>query len=193
MAHDVFISYSIKDRLLADALCHKLEEDSIRCWIAPRDISPGGSWAGEIADAIPNSKIMILVFSANANASKQVLREVELAITNNLTVIPIKIEDVTPTGGMSYYLSTTHWIDAIGNKFDKRINTLSNKIQAMLGIDAKEEIKHESVVSSSKSASSLIPNEIPFAEHTEKLINESQKTENNAKLTITKQKSRKKK
>ena len=54
MAYDVFVSYSIKDRLLADALCHKLEEDNIRCWIAPRDISPGGSWAGEIADAIPN-------------------------------------------------------------------------------------------------------------------------------------------
>lgn len=134
MAHDVFISYSIKDRLLAEALCHKLEEDRIRCWIAPRDISPGGSWAGEIADAIPGSRVMILVFSANANSSKQVLREVELAINHNLVIIPMKIEDVTPTGGMSYYLSTTHWIDAIGNKFDSRINTLSHRIQTMLGI-----------------------------------------------------------
>lgn len=151
MAHDVFISYSIKDRLLADALCHKLEEDNIRCWIAPRDISPGGSWAGEIADAIPESKVMILVFSSNANASKQVLREVELAITSNLTVIPMKIEDVMPTGGMSYYLSTTHWIDAIGNKFDKRINTLSKKVQVMLGIDIKPEIPQPNSVPLTKS------------------------------------------
>jgi len=155
VAHDVFISYSIKDRLLADALCHKLEEDQIRCWIAPRDISPGGSWAGEIADAIPHSKIMILVFSANANASKQVLREVELAITNNLTVIPMKIEDVIPTGGMSYYLSTTHWIDAIGKKFDKRIITLSQKIQAMLGIDKDTEKKEESLINKTNSKTEI--------------------------------------
>lgn len=142
MAHDVFISYSIKDRLLADALCHTLEEDRLRCWIAPRDISPGGSWAGEIAEAIPKSKIMILVFSSNSNASKQVLREVELAISSDIAIIPMKIEDVMPTGGMKYYLSTTHWIDAVGVKFENRATSLSKRIQAMLAAD-KEQSKAE--------------------------------------------------
>jgi len=143
MAHEVFVSYSVKDRQFADALCHKLEEDGLRCWIAPRDISPGGNWAGEIADAIPKSQIMILIFSNNSNTSKQVLREVELAIANDIIIIPMKIEEVVPTGGMSYYLSTTHWIDAIGNKFDKRINSLSRKVQGM--IDSGKEPVSESI------------------------------------------------
>lgn len=137
MAHDVFISYSVKDRLKSDAICHILEEERIRCWIAPRDISPGGSWAAEIADSIPLSKIMLLVFSQNANSSKQVLREIELAISNDVIIIPVKIEDVVPTGGMSYYLSTTHWIDAVGDKLDDRIQKLADKIKTMLQIDAE--------------------------------------------------------
>ncbi len=133
MDHEVFISYSLKDKKFADALCHKLEEDNLKCWIAPRDISPGGKWAGEIAGAIPGSRVMVLVFSNNSNTSNQVLREVELAIASNITIIPMKIENVEATGGMSYYLSTTHWIDAIGNKFNKRIDTLSRQVKGMLG------------------------------------------------------------
>ena len=34
MAHDVFISYSTKDKVIADAICANLENRGIRCWIA---------------------------------------------------------------------------------------------------------------------------------------------------------------
>jgi hypothetical protein len=36
MAHDVFISYSTKDKPIADAVCGTLERNGVRCWIAPR-------------------------------------------------------------------------------------------------------------------------------------------------------------
>jgi len=45
MAYEVFISHSIKDKAAAEAVCAKLEEQKIRCWIAPRDIAPGTDWA----------------------------------------------------------------------------------------------------------------------------------------------------
>jgi hypothetical protein len=38
--HDVFISYSSKDKTVADSVCAKLEQEKISCWIAPRDILP---------------------------------------------------------------------------------------------------------------------------------------------------------
>jgi hypothetical protein len=44
MAHDVFISYSSKDKPLADGICANLEAVGIRCWTAPRDIGPGEDW-----------------------------------------------------------------------------------------------------------------------------------------------------
>jgi hypothetical protein len=72
-ARDVFISYSREDKLTADAICATLESAAIRCWIAPRDLQPGRSFAGEITRAIQASKIMVLVFSAHSNQSEQVL------------------------------------------------------------------------------------------------------------------------
>ncbi len=34
MAHDVFLSYSSKDKAVADAVCHALESDGVRVWMA---------------------------------------------------------------------------------------------------------------------------------------------------------------
>ena len=52
VAHDVFISYSSKDKPAADAACAILELKGIRCWIAPRDIVPGTDWGELIIDAL---------------------------------------------------------------------------------------------------------------------------------------------
>lgn len=43
---DVFISYSSKDKSVADAVCHVLEENKIACWISPRDVIAGGGICG---------------------------------------------------------------------------------------------------------------------------------------------------
>ena len=57
MAHDVFISYASSDKAVADAVCSQLESiHRIRCWIAPRDVTPGASWAESIIDALDGSK-----------------------------------------------------------------------------------------------------------------------------------------
>ncbi len=55
MAHDIYISYSSRNRSLADAVCAKLEEQQIRCWVAPRDVPPGLSHAASIVNAIDES------------------------------------------------------------------------------------------------------------------------------------------
>ena len=44
MPFEVFISHSLKDKATAEAVCAKLEAAKVRCWIAPRDISPGADW-----------------------------------------------------------------------------------------------------------------------------------------------------
>ena len=45
MAHDIFISYSTKDKNTADAICHVLEQNNLKCWIAPRNIASGKNYA----------------------------------------------------------------------------------------------------------------------------------------------------
>lgn len=39
MAHDIFISYSSRDKPITEGVCANLESADIRCWIAPRDIA----------------------------------------------------------------------------------------------------------------------------------------------------------
>ena len=53
MPHDVFISYSHKDKAVADAVCHALEDRKIRCWIAPRDQVVRLDWAEQIVVVTP--------------------------------------------------------------------------------------------------------------------------------------------
>jgi TIR domain len=109
--HDVLISYSKKDKQWADAACSVLESRGIRCWIAPRDIIAGTEWGAAIIAGIDECKAMVLIFSADANESPQVRREVERAFSKGLTIIPCRIENVMPSGAMEYALGDTHWFD----------------------------------------------------------------------------------
>ena len=113
MAHEVFVSYSNKDKHVADAVINGLESDGIRCWFAPRDVTPGTSWGQAIVDAIGDCKIMVIILSENSNNSRQVSREVERAVSDNVIIIPFRIEDIVPTGAMAYFLSSEHWLDAL--------------------------------------------------------------------------------
>ena len=132
MAHDVFISYSSKDKPAADATCAVLEFKGIRCWIAPRDIMPGGDWGETIVDAIHTSRAMVLVLSANANLSQQIKREVERAVNAGLPVIPLRIENVMPAKSLEYFLSTPHWLDAFTPPLEHHLNYLADVIGHIL-------------------------------------------------------------
>lgn len=135
MAHDVFISYSIDDRPIADAMCSTLESNGIRCWIAPRDILPGMDWGGSIIEAIATSRVMVLLLSSKSNASLQVKREVERAVNKGVIVIPFRIENVTLSASLEYQLSVTHWLDALTPPMEKHLQTLSENIRQLLSAD----------------------------------------------------------
>jgi hypothetical protein len=132
MAHDVFVSYSNKDKPIADAVVAGLEKSGIRCWVAPRDITPGSSWGDAIISAIEGSRFMVIILSGNSNRSKQVIREVERAVANNVIIIPFRIENIDPTGAMAYFLSTEHWLDAITPPLERHIEKLQSTLQLFI-------------------------------------------------------------
>jgi hypothetical protein len=130
--HEVLISYSKQDKKWADAACSVLEARGIPCWIAPRDITPGTEWGAAIISGIDACKVMVLIFSASANESPQVRREVERAISKGLTVVPCRIEDVMPAGAMEYALSNTHWLDVFTPPVERQMKRLAESVQAVL-------------------------------------------------------------
>ncbi len=138
MAHDVFISYSSKDKAVADAVCATLEARGLRCWLAPRDILPGKDWGESIIDAIDNCRAMVLVFSETANKSRQIMREVNHAVEKGATIVPLRIQDVMPTKAMEYYLDVTHWLDALTPPVEDHLQGLADKLELLLNQPAGE-------------------------------------------------------
>jgi tetratricopeptide (TPR) repeat protein len=132
MAHDVFISYSNKDKPTADAVCASLEVNGIRCWIAPRDIIPGTDWGESIIDAIHDARVMLLIFSSNSNTSPQIKREIERAVNKGIPVIPFRIEDVMPSKTLEYFISTQHWLDALSPPLEKHLQNLAANLKVLL-------------------------------------------------------------
>jgi len=132
MAHDVFISHSSKDKTIADAVCARLEARGIRCWIAPRDVQPGQPYAEELIDAIQNCRVMVLVLSANANASPHIPKEIERAVSRGVSVIPLRVENVTPAKSLDYFISSVHWLDAITPPLEQHLESLANTVLAIL-------------------------------------------------------------
>jgi hypothetical protein len=141
MAHDVFISYSHKDKSVADAICSRLERGRIRCWYAPRDIPSGADWASSIVDAINSTKVMVLVFSDHSNSSDQVLREVSLAVKNKTAIVPFKITDSLPTKSMEYYLETVQWLAIDPAEYDNPAPGAVNTLEAtVVQVSASETV-----------------------------------------------------
>src|SRR5438034_8237907 len=90
-------------------LWHDLKRS--RCWVAPRDVVPGADWGESIINAIESSRIMILIFSRNANVSPQIKREVERAVNKGVYIIPFQVDDIPPARSLEYFISTAQWMD----------------------------------------------------------------------------------
>ena len=131
MAHDVFISHSTTDKTVADAVCAMLEEHQIRCWIAPRDITPGKEWGKAIIDAIGASRVMVLILSASANTSA--------SWDNSVKVWQIATKQPTrslPLDKAVYGVAFSpdgHWLAAGGSDNDVTIWSTNDWKQTVLG------------------------------------------------------------
>jgi formylglycine-generating enzyme required for sulfatase activity len=132
MNHDVFISYSSKNKQVADAMCHVLEEHKIRCWIAPRDIPHGADYGDVIDEAIVNCKVFVILFSEQSAVSPWVKGELNLAFTEQKKIFPFRIDDTKMKGAIRVMLNQTHWVDAFP-KPEEKFGELAEEISNVLG------------------------------------------------------------
>ncbi len=136
MAHDVFISYSQKDKATADAVCRALEHNSVRVWIAPRDIPPGAKWAESIPAAIEQASAFVLIFSSSANTSEYISRELDHAVTKRKPIIPVRLENIQPSGSVGFYVATSQWLDAFPPPIEPHLANLIKTTRRSLGVRA---------------------------------------------------------
>lgn len=131
-SHDVFICHSFEDAPTARAICDCLETGGIRCWIAPRDPVAGIPYGKQLVDAIDGTHIVLLVFSAAANASQAVLNEIELASNRKKIVFPVRTQDVAPSGNLEFYIRSIHWFDAATQPLEAVSGDLLRHVKTLL-------------------------------------------------------------
>lgn len=132
MNHDIFISYSSKQKSIADGVCHYLEENGFKCWMAPRDIPVGSEYGDLIEESIKACKVVVLVFSEAASISKWVKGEINVAFAEDKPILPFRIDETEITGGFRVMLNQMHWIDAFPRYAD-RLPELIKSICSIIG------------------------------------------------------------
>lgn len=124
-----FISYSSKDKNIADNLCAKLEHRGVKVWYAPRDVN--GPYAESIVHAINSACYFIVILSENSITSEHVLNEIDLAfqnLSNGMKFKPLRIDNALFTPSFKYYLSRQHWMDATIPPLEERLNEFVNDL-----------------------------------------------------------------
>lgn len=119
MDHEVFISYSSANIQTAQAICHALESNRIKCWMAPRDIRPGAEYGDIIEEAIVTCKVFLIVFSETSQISRWVRSELNIGFSSNKPIIPFRIDPTDLKGSMKLMLNDKHWLNAYPNPEEK--------------------------------------------------------------------------
>ena len=130
--HDVFISYSSKNKNVADAIVSDFEQNGIRCWYAPRDIRPGEEWVTAITKALEVSKALVLIYTEDSNTSRQVMNEIAVAFNAGITIVPFKLSNEQMSSELEYYLTRVHWLDALSKPLKKNIVSLREYIEVII-------------------------------------------------------------
>jgi TolB-like protein/cytochrome c-type biogenesis protein CcmH/NrfG len=108
---DVFISYASQDAAVANETVETLERHGLRCWIAPRNVTPGAHYADAIITAISGAKALVLVLSDSALTSKHVGKEIERASSKGRPIIALRTGTAPLPPAFEYFLSESQWID----------------------------------------------------------------------------------
>src|ERR1700722_11853857 len=133
LSKDVFVSYASQDAAVANSVVETLERQGIRCWIAPRDVTPGEFYAGVIVHAIDAAKVTVLILSQHSAASPHVVREVERAASKRHPVISLRIDHAALPADMEYFLNTSQWLDASEGEPSRVFPKLVEAVRKVLG------------------------------------------------------------
>ena len=131
MSAPIFISYSSKDQKIAETIYQALEARGLDCWIASRDVLAGENFQEAIVRALRSAKVMLLVFTSNANNSDEIKKELVLAGRHSVTVVPVRVEDVVPNDAFTYELATRQWIDLFKD-WERQIELLASRLGQIL-------------------------------------------------------------
>jgi serine/threonine protein kinase/regulator of sirC expression with transglutaminase-like and TPR domain len=128
---DIFLSYSSRDEAIVGLTLEKLEAAGNRCWFAPRDIPAGEFYAGQIIQALRESRFVLLFFSFHSNSSEQVVREINFAVGQRLPILVVRLDQTALSNHFEYLIRINQWLDVTQLSSDaERIARIVAQVEA---------------------------------------------------------------
>jgi outer membrane protein assembly factor BamB len=100
-------------------------------------------YAQSLVEAIGQTRIMVLIFSSHSNYSPHVRRELELAVSAGVPILPFRTEDVPLSPSLRYFIGTVHWLDALTPPLEKHLGHLAETVKLLLRITKPEQVAAE--------------------------------------------------
>ena len=107
--YDVFISYSRKDSAIASEICKAFDQVGFTYFIDIKGLGGVTNYVTKLADELDNSKVMLLLASANSYRSKYVPIGLHYAFNHDITILPYALDDTTPPKDFEILLIHTNW------------------------------------------------------------------------------------
>ncbi|HEY0321386.1 MAG TPA: toll/interleukin-1 receptor domain-containing protein [Pyrinomonadaceae bacterium] len=130
--HDVFISYSVKDKDFVQILSNELKKNGRRAWVDLDDVQPSEEWLKAIHSGIESADSFIFVISPDSIASQYCNDELSHAYKHNKRQIPILRREVGKQQ-LPHALASYKWIDfQEKRRFRSALNSLINTLDVDL-------------------------------------------------------------
>ena len=135
----LFISYSSREKELADTIRTILTEHGIECWMAPESISPGSNYAHDIPLAIQDCSALLVILSEKSQESIWVPKEIDMAFKMRKKVIPLHTDDSSINLIFQLYFSNVQTVEAY-KQLDLALKYISDVLQGKYRTPSASEI-----------------------------------------------------
>jgi adenylate cyclase len=151
MAGEIFISYRRADEAWARLLHTQLQAEGVEAWYDAQ-VGAGQDWRVATAKALQASRIFVLLFSQAAAESEDIAKELAVAIFSKKLVMPVRIENIQPTGAFLYELASRNWVNAFENT-EAKLAELAQGLAKLV----KSGVVDESIIPFDRNAGAKMP------------------------------------
>lgn len=107
--HDVFLSYSSKDKTVVRTIAERLRADGLRVWFDDWELKPGDSIPAKIEQGLEQSRVLVLCLSSNAFGSDWAALESGTfrfrdPLNKERRFIPLRLDDAPIKGSLVQFV-----------------------------------------------------------------------------------------
>ena len=137
MAGEIFISYRRADEAWAQLLFSQLKAEGVEAWYDAH-VGAGQDWRIATAKALQASRIFVLLFTSNAAQSSDIAKELAAAVFEKKLIVPVRLENIAPSGAFLYELASRNWVNAYENT-EPKLAELAKALAQMVKSGARDE------------------------------------------------------